>query len=276
MHIITVLILLALAESLTVFVGPVVGAATYLLVVVLCILYRTFSDDERMGRLALGLELVPLIRVLSLGLPLGRLPERIWYPLLMIPLLIAAWHIIHQVGLSSHELGVQWGNLPLQIAIAVGGIPLGMAEHLIIHPAPVNIQGGPAHILSMVALIVAVALFEEFVFRGILQSLAWRALRLHGLILISSLYAVMHLGYRSAIYLMFVCAVGYLFSYLVHRGGSLLGVALAHSIASVLALLVIPTLGYAPFVPWATTVCTPLALAAVAWVAVQPAPSERL
>ena len=43
---------------------------------------------------ALALTLAPLIRVLSLSLPLFRFPQAAWYPIVAIPLLLAAWVII--------------------------------------------------------------------------------------------------------------------------------------------------------------------------------------
>ena len=56
------------------------------------------------NRLALTLTLVPLTRLVSLAMPLANVPQLVWYPIVTVPLLIAAWIIIRQLRVSRMRL----------------------------------------------------------------------------------------------------------------------------------------------------------------------------
>lgn len=271
--------LIVAAELLLLLVGPRVGLAAHLALATLLLLVRVLAHAEPVGRLALALALLPLVRIMSLGLPRSELPQLVWTLLVVLPLALAAWQVVRQLGLSREALGLRWGYLPVQLAFGAAGLPLGLAEHRVLRPAPVELAGDPALVVATVlTLLVAPALLEELVFRGLLQRLAWQALGLQGLLLAALLFGAMHIGFRSPNYVLFTCSVGYIFAYVAQRGGSLLGVSLAHGLASCAALLIAPALGspelapLAPLLPWLAAAGAVAASAAIARLALGGSP----
>jgi hypothetical protein len=81
---------------------------------------------------------------------------------------------------------------------------------------------------------------EELIFRGLLQTVTMQVLGRRALLYGALLFAVMHVGYGSLADIVFVFAVGMLFGLLVHWGGSILGVSLAHGVTNVTLILVAP------------------------------------
>ena len=61
-----------------------------------------------------------------------------------------------------------------------------------------------------------------------------------GIIYISLLFAVLHMGFLSLIDLAFVFLVALFFGWVVKKTGSLFGVTLAHGITNILLYLVVP------------------------------------
>ena len=82
---------------------------------------------------------------------------------------------------------------------------------------------------------------EEFIFRGVLQRTAVAVFgSWWGIIYVSLLFAVLHMGFLSLIDVVFVFFVALFFGWVVKKTGSLFGVALAHGITNILLYLVVP------------------------------------
>ena len=78
-------------------------------------------------------------------------------------------------------------------------------------------------------------------FRGVLQRLAGPAMgSWRGIIYVSLIFAILHLGFLSLLDVFFVLLVAVFFAYAVKTTGSLIGVALSHGIANILLYLVMP------------------------------------
>ena len=82
---------------------------------------------------------------------------------------------------------------------------------------------------------------EGFVFRGVLQHTALEAFGWRGIVYVSLLFAVLHMGFLSWIDLVFVFVVALFFGWIVKKTGSLLGVTLAHGITNTILFVVAPT-----------------------------------
>jgi len=194
-------------------------------------------------RLLVALSLAPQVRLLSLALPLAALPPVYAWALTGLCLAVAAWSVVWQLGLSRTELGLRIGDLEAQLVIALLGLPLGVAGYLLLRPLPVvselslRAMAGPALILLVFA-----GFLEELIFRGILQSAAREVHGRRGAIYVASLSAALSVGFLSVPYTALVFAASLGFGGLVARTNSLLGVSLAHGLASILMLLVIPSL----------------------------------
>lgn len=192
-------------------------------------------------RLLLALTLAPLVRIVSLGLPLAHLPVIYWYLLTSVPLFVGGIMAARTLGLSRRQLGLRWGRLPTQVAITMVGLPLGVAEYLILRPAPLISRLSLQQVwLPALILIACTGLLEEFLFRGVLQAPARACLGRWGIVFVSAVFAALHIGYLSVADVVFVFLVGMLFALLSLRSGSILGVTLAHGLTNMLLYLILP------------------------------------
>lgn len=237
------LVLITVAEYATAVVQSQVGLTLHALLLLGLMVAATLARREEDRRLALALILMPIIRLLSLALPLPRLPQMAWYPVIAIPLLIATYMIVRQLGVSRRDLGLHMGVLPLQLALALGGLGIGALEYLILWPAPQSASfSWNVFLLSSLSLVLFTGFSEELIFRALLQRLALPALGRWGLIYVSLLFGVMHIGYLSATDVLFVAAIGLLFAQLGRWSGSIFGITLAHGLSNIMLFLVMPRL----------------------------------
>jgi membrane protease YdiL (CAAX protease family) len=237
------LIAITAAEVITTFVNPVAGVIIHGMLLVLLIVHATRVWHEPVHELLLSLSIAPLIRILSLTLPLTQFALIQWFVLTSIPLFLTAFIIIRLLNLRREEIGLRVGDLPVQLLIALLGFGLGVMEYVILHPQPLI----PALTLdalwgAAVILLVCTGFAEELFFRGLLQRTAYAALGRLGIVYVAALFAVLHIGYQSLLDVAFVFGVGLLFGYLVLSTRSLLGVTLAHGLTNILLFLVLPHL----------------------------------
>lgn len=269
------LLLVTLAELVTAVVSPQLGQLLHVLLLGGLVLHAALAPSHPMRRFLLTLMLAPLIRILSLSLPLTRFPQLAWYPIVAAPLLLAAWLIIRQLRLSRHELGLRVGNLPVQLAIGSLGLVLGLSEYYILAPRPQFAEPTTLALgLAALNLILATGFSEELIFRGILQAEGRHALGRRALLYVSLLFGVLHIGYRSLLDVLFVIGVGLIFAYLTLWTGSILGVTLAHGLTNTMLFLVMPYVPEAAGLrapawgPWVLAVAVIVPLAALSIILV--------
>lgn len=195
----------------------------------------------------LSLALGPLIRIMSLTMPLQGIPLIYWYAIVGTPIYAAAFVVIRLAGYRGEDISLGAAffsirRIPAQIAIGLLGVPLGFLEYHILHPSPL-VPRPEIGLMLLPALILLVftGFMEELIFRGILQKAAGDHLGGRpGMIYVSILFAVLHITHLSAPDVIFVFGVALLFAFLVRRSASLLGVALAHGITNITLYLVWP------------------------------------
>jgi uncharacterized protein len=246
----TYLIALVTAESLTVFIDPWTGLVVYglLLITLLSLAVLTFHRPDQ--RMILALALPPMIRLLSLSLPLRQLPYVFWYLVVGIPLFLAAFLVIRASRLTSRMIGLTRQRLFWQILIGCSGIGLGYIEYIILRPSPMTSEFSWQQIwLPALILLVFTGLLEEVIFRGVMLYSAMQSLGRLSVIYVPLVYVVMHLGYRSGLELLFVLGVGLIFGMITIRTGSILGVTLSHGLMNITLFLIFPFLMVVPAAP---------------------------
>jgi len=242
---------LAVAEAMTMLVAPRAGMIAHGVVFVLLLLHASLAARGFQQKFLLTLSLAPLIRVLSLAMPLVQFPLVYWYLVVGTPLFVAAYLTARQAKLSRETIGLQVRHWPWQLLIGLFGIMLGFVEYLILRPQPLV-----AEFLWELVLVPALILLfftgflEELIFRGLMQATALQYLGRGGLFYIAGVFALLHLGYRSILDVLFVFGVAMIFGLLVpRRDGSLLGVTLAHGLTNISLYLVFPFLLAQPATP---------------------------
>ena len=235
------LVLIALAELLTTFGEPRVGLALHGGLLVILLVHAALTSDQPSHRLILSLVLAPLIRMLSLSLPLLDFPLLYWYLIISVPLFFAAALTARVLGFSRVQMGLTVRKIPLQLLVALTGITFGIAEYYILRPTSLAPdRTWQSMLVSAAILMVCTGFAEEFIFRGVIQRASVQALGRFGLLYVALLFAVLHIGYRSVLDVVFVFGVALLFGWVAEATWSLLGVTLAHGVTNIVLFLIMP------------------------------------
>lgn len=241
------LVAICIAELLTTFSTPQVGLVLHALLFMILLVHAAMLEKRRGQAFLLALSLAPLIRLMSLSMPLTELPFVYWYMIVGVPLFLAAIVVIRVTGLNAGNLGLNFGSLPVQILVGASGIFLGLVEYLILRPAPLIPELRMEYFwLPALILFIFTGFLEELIFRGLMQYTAVRCLGRFGLMFVPMVFAALHIGYRSIPDVYFVLIVATLFTLVVRRTGSLFGVSLAHGLTNITLFLIFPIIFAAP------------------------------
>jgi membrane protease YdiL (CAAX protease family) len=234
---------IALAEVLITFVEPRLGLAAHCLLLGSLIFHVSRVDGSNERAFLVSLALGPLIRILSLSLPLTQVPVLYWYLITSIPLFVAVLIAAPALGYSWPELGLTLRGLPVQMLIGISGLVFGIIEYFILRPDPLAPALEWAYVWwPALILLVSTGLLEELIFRGLLQRAAIDALGPWGLLYVAVLFATLHIGYQSLVDVLFALSVGLFLGWAVQRTGSLLGATLSHGLTNIILFLVMPFL----------------------------------
>jgi membrane protease YdiL (CAAX protease family) len=185
---------------------------------------------------------VPLIRVISLSLPLAGFPLIYWYFFTSVPLFAASFVVIRMQGLGLPPKGGRWSSLLMQVPIMFIGLGLGYTEYLILRPEPlVDEFSWRAILIPALILLISTGLLEEVIFRGLMQGASVQLIGpFLGLLYVAFLFAMLHMGYRSFLDVIFVFVVGLGFGLVVASTGRLIGVTMAHGLTNIMLFLILP------------------------------------
>lgn len=231
------------AEIFTIRFNPLFGLGLHGLILLVLIVQGAASRRRVVQRFYFSLALVPLIRLMSLSLPLTDYPLVYWYMIIGAPLFLAAFFTARLMGVNIDRLLFSRRRLGVQLLVAISGIGLGYLEYIILRPQPLVAEFSWRSIwLPALILLIFTGLLEEVIFRALLQQTARETIGGWGLIYASLLFAVMHLGYQSVTDFLFVLVVAIYFGYVVLKTNSILGVTLAHGLTNIGLFLVFPFL----------------------------------
>jgi len=229
-------------EVVTIFLHPLWGIAGHIAVLVAVIVHSAQTNDRVRQQLILSLALVPLIRVMDLSMPLLQVAPMWRFTIIYTPLLVAAVVIVRVLGYRRDEVGLNFKSLPIQLGVALTGFLFGGLEYLILKPEQALITQLTWSEALPVALVLmaSTGFVEEFAFRGVLQRSAVESFGWWGIVYVSLIFAVLHMGFRSWEDVVFVFAVAMFFAWVVKKTGSLFGVTLSHGITNILLFVVVP------------------------------------
>lgn len=235
-----ILAAITVAELLTSLLYPIAGLICHGVILVSILASSAFVRDKQARNFLISLSLIPLIRIISLSMPLATIPQIYWYILIYVPLLASAIAVMWVLGIKPVDIGLTKKNLGTYIILGVIlGSCLGLLEWLILHPKPLatefTVQAilGPAFILFFTT-----GLVEELIFRGVLQSTSQNFMGYRGLIYVSIAFAVLHIGQLSVLDVVFVLGVALAFAWIVKWTGSLTTVIVAHGITNIMLYLI--------------------------------------
>ncbi len=233
-----------------------IGLGMHILLVFTLMFLSVFlqAKDARLASLLVAVSLASLVRVFSLAVPrfafLATPESNVyntipWLALVSVPLLVSVAAVAYVQGLRPRDLGLlihRWQEVPLQLAVAMTGLPLGLLEFAILRPhAWIQQETTVLLLTGGLVIFLATGLSEELIFRGILLTRAVEALdERYGLLYVTAIFTSLHLYFLSATDMVFVFAVGLFYGFVVLNTKNLWGVILSHSLGNVILYLVAP------------------------------------
>ncbi len=209
------------------------------------LLQSLINKKTQLSSLLLLLTLAPLIRILSLVMPLAHFPRIQWFTIISVALYLSIIVLIKQqkLSLSNHGLRIpKREHVPLEIGIVFAAIPFGIMEFLILRPEPLLSSFSWEGILMVfLILFLATGLMEELVFRGLLQKKmieligSWK-----GILFITILFAALHIGNLSWLDVLLVFVIGGVYALVVYKTKTIIGVTLSHTTVNIMLFIVCP------------------------------------
>ena len=235
------LAVIIIAEVVTTFYQPILGIACHAVILIAMLIDSALVDRYFSSRLVVALSLIPLIRIISLSMPLADIPQIWWYPIIYVPLLAAAIVVVRLLDYKPMDIGIRFGFVPFQLVIGLAGIGLGILEYIILAPEPLITElSWQTAWLPALILALTTGFVEEFIFRGVLQKVSVEMFGGWGIVYVSFLFAVLHIGFLSWIDVIFVFAIALFFGWVVHKTRSLFGVVLCHGIINIVLFIIAP------------------------------------
>ncbi len=229
------------AEVLMVGSGVLLGTLLDAFIIFVLVIHYVFIKPESYRRILPALALVPLLRILSLTVPVRQAPRIEWYFMIGAPLLIAVWMTIRLLKLTRDQIGLQRRVSFLQIRIGLSGLLLGLVAYLILRPQLLTAYFDLGTVvLGSVILTIFSGFTEELMFRGVLQQTATEIFGGAGILVGSILFGAMAIGTMSLTYAVYIGLVGAYLGWVVKRTDSIWGAVIAHSLLNISMLFIWP------------------------------------
>jgi len=244
------LLAIAAAELVTVLINSIAGLAFHLVLLSLLVFHSSLAGPPHwfphpMYKFYFALSLAPLVRILSLFMPLIDIPRIYWFATIAVPLMAAAFLAIRRLGFSLGEVGIVRSDIPLQLLVGgFTGFIFGLVGYYILKPPEPLVAGLEVNqtLLLAIILLIATGFAEELTFRGVIQRCATEAVGRWGWVYVAFVFAILQIGYLSAFHFLFALAMGLFYGYVVLKGDSILGVSLSHGITNITLCLIAPFL----------------------------------
>jgi membrane protease YdiL (CAAX protease family) len=230
------------AELLVILYTPLAGLIFHSIILFWLLIQPVFMENTQQRDFLTAMSLVPLIRIISLAMPLVDLPQILWFPLIYFPLLIAVVITMKTINIKAKDIGIASRGLYWQIpAGLLLGLILGIIEFRILQPEPIKKHLSINEIwLPVLILFVTTGMVEELIFRGVLQKLAQDVMSVWGIVYISAIFAILHVGFYSVIDVVFVFFVAIIFAAIVKKTGSITGAIIAHGMTNTVLFVLGP------------------------------------
>lgn len=274
------------AEGLIASTSALAGVSLYAMAVVAILIYLARSaPNSGPHHLPQAFLAFVVIRLLGTTLAFAPMP-RVWQVAFIAVASAAA--VAFAAGNVKFQVRPQYGantipGMLLQLAavvfgIALGGIFFALQDMQLIPRSmiiPLSSNGFDLTLGLSAAMLFGIV--EEVLFRRILLRSVEPAMGIVATLFAASLQAVLLVGYLSPVAILFSILAGMVFGLIARSTGSILGVALGHGFANLIAVYIGPLFGCENILPvaLATAVLAVLLTAGAAWAANKPWPLLR-
>ena len=257
------LLLVTCAEVLTIY-NPKAGIALHAVILFTLLLHSGMESDKdkNLSTFLMALVLAPLIRILSLSMPLIHFSKISGFLLISgflhisIPIFIAIFTCMWVQGLRPTDVGLSLAKLkhtPIEAGVVILAIPVGIIEYQILEPALLQESGSGAvkFITASLILIVCTGFLEELAFRGLIQHNAIKLMsKWWGILFVSTIFGVLHVGNLALWDCVLAFSLGFIYSIVREKTGSIYGISISHGIVNTILFLIAPTIAITIFPPF--------------------------
>lgn len=201
------------------------------------------TADPEFSRLLVVLIIAPLIRILSLAMPVVNFNYTAWFSIISIPVYITIFTCVYIQRIKPQDIALalpQLKHLPLELATILIAGPFGILEYYVLKPGILVEPRLEALIVPVLIMFVCTGFLEELAFRGLMQYHATRTMGFSGIIFISVLFGFLHIGNLTIFDVILAGSVGFIYSLVVRRTGSLYGVTISHGLINSILFLIAP------------------------------------
>ena len=237
------LLLIAGAEVSIIYTSAF-GIAFHVAILFSLLISSVLTKNSTFADFLLAFTIVPLIRILSLSMPLTHLAYIMWFLLISIPIFIAIFACMMLQKLSLKNVGITFPkakDLPIEIGVVLLALPTGVLEYYLLKPEPLLYELEPVLLIaSVLIIIICTGFVEELTFRGLLQYHAVKMMGWWGILFITATFAIMHIGNLNYWDVLLAFTLGGVYALVVRKTGSIYGVTLSHGLVNIILFLIGP------------------------------------
>jgi len=233
------LVAITVAEWVATYASPRYGLVIYAIIFALLLFHSHLESQSPERTLLLALALAPLIRIVNLALPLASFYHLYRQVIVSIPIVLATLGAMWVLNFGVDEVGLTPRRVPFQVVVAASGIPLGWVQYQILQPQRLVVGlTWQDMVLPGLIFVLCSGFVGELIFRGVMQRASMEVLGKWGILYVSVLFGVLSMEHFSVPNMVFMFGVAVFFSWVVRKTGSILGVAFAHGIMTMMLYLV--------------------------------------
>ena len=128
------LLIFVYIEYITYYISPSIGLIFNFIILFVLIVNISVVPVESSQKFLVALGLIPLIRIVSLVVPVAEIPQVYWYFIIIIPISVGIIGITRYLNYSFYDIGLNLRKLFIQLFIALVGIGLGIVDYIILKP----------------------------------------------------------------------------------------------------------------------------------------------
>jgi membrane protease YdiL (CAAX protease family) len=236
---------IAVAELVTGMLSTTVGITLHAVIILALMVHAAIASPDPKSKFYVSLSLVPLMRVISLSMPLKGFTVITWYLVIAVPLLLGAFMAIKTFKYKPSDIYFTSRNWGIQIILPATGIAFGIALYYALYrttepPRLINSLNLQEALVPAIILLLATGFTLELIFRGLLQRSSIDSYGNWGWIPVALAFAAIHIAGLNAAEIGIAFLMGLYFCWVVKQTGSIWGVMLAHGVANIALLLVAP------------------------------------
>lgn len=208
---------------------PIMGTFIHTTLLMIFLIFGMMMTRDMQALLA-AFALAPLLRLLSLTVPITYLLPAAWPLLVSITLLVASGWAVRSLHLTRAELGLRLGSWKEQLLLIVGSTTVGGVLSWLL---PVPAWNTAVPILAALSFGLA-GIVEEWLFRGIIQAAAVRVFDSQGWIWSALISATLYISTQSVVLIALGLVLSLGFARIMQHTGTIWSIMLSHGIINVI------------------------------------------